>query len=122
MEAKAPPPNGLLQLVQVRPEPPGQYTAQVVGLPDLRATAATREQAIEQVRTLFVAWVASGRLALMEVAARQPQDSPTGPVDSDDLLEREFLEDLDRFRREDLERTLKECGEECPSSSSTPTT
>jgi hypothetical protein len=122
MEAKTPPPNGLVQLLQIRAEPPGQYTAHLVGLSELRATASTREEAIVQVRALFAAWVASGRLAFMEVTAQQSQHLSPVPVDPNDLLEREFREDLERFRREDLERTLKEDGQECPSSSSTPTT
>ena len=37
--------------VVIQPEPPGQFTAQVVGLLELRATAATREEALQQVQT-----------------------------------------------------------------------
>ena len=35
-------------LVRVREEPEGQFTADILGAPDIRATAATREQAIEE--------------------------------------------------------------------------
>ena len=45
-----------------------------------------------------------------------------GHLDPNDPLEQEFLEELARLRREDLERTLREDDQECSSSSSTPTT
>jgi len=46
-------PISMFPLVLVRTEPPGQITAQLVGLPELRATAATREEALRQVRQLL---------------------------------------------------------------------
>ena len=54
----------------------------------------------------------------------------TAPLQSpgwarDDALEQEFLDDLARFRQEDLERTLREYEREdqgCSATSSTPTT
>jgi predicted RNase H-like HicB family nuclease len=108
--------------VVVQPEPSGQFTAQVVGLPELRAAAATREEAIQQVRTLLSEWVASGRLVSIEV----PRDNPLlrfdGHLNPEDPLEQEFLDELARLRREDLERTLREYDQECSDSSSTPTT
>lgn len=51
-----------------------------------------------------------------------PSPSPPTLHDPQSLLEKEFLEDLERFRREDLERTLQEDDRECSNSSSTPTT
>ena len=42
--------NGRLgHWVEVRPEPSGQYTAQAVGLPEVAATAPSREEAIRRV-------------------------------------------------------------------------
>lgn len=132
------------QLVLVRPEPPGLYTAQAVGLPEISATAATREEAIEQVRKIIQEWLAAGHL----VAVQVPQENPlqkwfghTNPNDPDERayldelarfrqedlegrLDKEFLEDLKRFREEDLQRTLQEYELEdraCSDSSSTPT-
>lgn len=109
-------------LVRVCPEPPGQFTAEVVGLPELRACAATREEAIQVVRARLAEWLASGQLALIEVPPTNPLLQWSGHVGPNDPLQKEFLEDLERFRREDLERTLREDDQECSSSSSTPTT
>jgi predicted RNase H-like HicB family nuclease len=115
--------NGSVQhWVVARPEPSGQFTAQVVGLPELAATAATREEAIEQVRALLLDWVATGRLVSVEVPVTNPLLGFTGFLDPNDPIEKQFVEDLARFRQEDLERTLREYDEECSSSSSTPTT
>jgi predicted RNase H-like HicB family nuclease len=113
------------QLVKVRPEPPGQYTAHVVGLPEIQATAATREEAIQQVRHVLSEWLASGQLVSVEIPQENPLLKWFGHADPNDPLEKEYLEDLARFRQEDLERTLREYEEEdrrCSDSSSTPTT
>jgi predicted RNase H-like HicB family nuclease len=115
--------NGSVQhWVVARPEPLGQFTAQVVGLPELAATAATREEAIEQVRGLIREWVATGRLVSVEVPITNPLLGFTGFIDPNHPLEQEFMENLARYRREDLERTLREDDEACSSSSSTPIT
>ena len=45
-----------------------------------------------------------------------------GGLNPNDPMEREFMEELARGRREDLDQTLREDDQECPSSSSTPTT
>jgi hypothetical protein len=114
--------NGsVAHLVLVRPEPPGELTAEVVGLPELRATAGTREEAIQQVRALLGNWLASGRLVLVDATRPNPLPQWPGHGDANDPLEKEFLEDLARFRQEDLERSLKEYDQECSSSSSTRT-
>jgi hypothetical protein len=99
----------------------GQFTAQIVGVPDLQATANSPEEAVQGVRKLVAEAVASGRLAQISVPL---PFSPTG-IPEDDALEREFLDILGRARQEDLERTLREYEEEdqgCSSTSSTPTT
>lgn len=105
--------NGVLtQLVLVRAEPPGQFTAQVVGLPDLRATAATRAEVISQVRTQLARWVAEGRLEVVTVAGPHPAIKYCGHVSPDDPAEKLYQEELARFRQEDLERTLAEYDQE----------
>jgi hypothetical protein len=43
-------------------------------------------------------------------------------LDPNDPVEQEFVEELARRRREDLEQTPREDGQECSNSSSTPTT
>lgn len=99
-------------------------TAQVVGLPEVQATAATRDEALAQVQRILFDWLSSGQLVPLPI----PPCRPEGKVPSwakDDQLEQEFLADLARLREEDLEQTLREQEEErqgCPSTSSTPTT
>jgi uncharacterized protein YoaH (UPF0181 family) len=110
-------------LVQVTQEGQGSYTAQVVGLPDLQATAVSRAEAIEQVRSLLAQRLSSGQLVALAVAPPMPQKAPGWA--KDDPLEQEFLEELARRRQEDLERTLREYEQEdrgCSDASSTPIT
>ncbi len=111
-------------LVVVRPEPPGQHTAEVVGIPELRATATERGEAIAGVQAMVQQWLAAGRLDTVAVSAGFPRPwmKWDGPLDPNDPLEQEFLEELARNRREDLERTLQEDDDGCSGSSSTPTT
>jgi len=56
-----------------------------------------------------------------EVPSANPLLHFHGHLDPNDPLEKEFVEELARRRREDLEQTLREDGE-CSNSSSTPTT
>ncbi len=109
-------------LIQVGREA-GRCTAQVVGLPDLQATAGTEAEAIEGVRALVAERLSSGQLVPLAVAPLVSQKAPGWA--KDDLLEQEFLAELARRRQEDLERTLREYEQEdreCCDSSSTPTT
>ncbi len=123
MSAPSTIPNATLQhWIVNHPEPAGQFTAQVVGLPELSATATTREAAIEQVRAMLRDWVATGRLVSVEVPVANPLLHFTGHIDPDDPIEQDFMKQLARFRQEDLDQTLREDDQECSSSSSTPTT
>ncbi|HEV3260537.1 MAG TPA: hypothetical protein VG013_27020 [Gemmataceae bacterium] len=114
--------NGLSSLVLVRPEPSGQFTAQVVGLPELRETAASREEALRRVQARLVECLASGELVAMAVPAPHPVMKWFGRANPLDPDEQAYLAELARQRQEDLERTLRECDSACSSSSSTPTT
>jgi hypothetical protein len=108
----------------VRPEPPGQFTAQAVGLPEIQATAANREEAIAQVRAILHQWLTEGRLVSIEVSKENPLLRWSGYADPNDPNEQAYLEELARFRAEDLERTLREYekeGQQCSDSPSTPT-
>ena len=113
-------PGAVQHWVVNRPEPSGQFTAQVVGLPELRATAATRDEAIEQVRAMLRDWVATGRLVSVEVPVANPLLHFAGHLDPNDPVEQEFMKELVRRRQEDLEQTLREDDQECSSSSSIP--
>jgi predicted RNase H-like HicB family nuclease len=109
--------------VLLRQDSSGHCTAQIVGLPEIQATAATREEVLGKVRDAAAAWLASGELIALPIPPPSPK-KPAGWADGD-ILEREFLNELARLRREDLERTLREDAEEdagCSSTSSTPTT
>ncbi len=110
-------PNGVTShLVRVRPEAPDQFTAQVVGLPEVRATAASREAALHQVRQLLQEWLSSGQLVMVEVSEQKHSLQGFGSVDPNDPNEQAYLEELERMRQEDLEQTLREHGQECSDS------
>jgi hypothetical protein len=111
--------------IVVRPEPAGQFTAQLLGLPELSAIAASRDEAIEQVRARIGEWIAAGQLVPMGMPKEHPLLRFHGWIDPNDPDEQAFLEELARQKAEDLERTLREYAQEdqqCSSSSSTPTT
>jgi hypothetical protein len=111
--------------VVVRPVASGQYTAEAVGLPEVRATCADRTEAIHRVQLTLCEWIASGQLVQVELlqAKHVPlQFPPVNPNDPDEIA---FREELERYRRQDLERTLLEYeleDKKCSNSSSTPTT
>jgi predicted RNase H-like HicB family nuclease len=111
----------LYAFLVVRPEPPGQHTVAVVGLPEIQATAPTREEAIERVRAALRGWLASGQLVPIELPHDNPWIKYAGWA-KDDPDYSVYLEELARARQEDLERTLQEEDQACSNSSSTPTT
>jgi hypothetical protein len=113
--------NGTVQhWVTVRPEPTGQFTAQAVGLPDVRATCATREEALVHVQKILRALLASGHLVAIDVTSENPLLNWVG-ADPNDPDEQAYLEALARDKQADLEQTLRELDQECSNSSSTPT-
>ncbi|SRR5260370_15385639 len=92
-------PISMFPLVLVRTEPPGQITAQLVGLPELRATAATREEALRQVRQLLGEWLASGRLAALEMRNENPWRTFAGWAKGDPEYS-QFLDAMQRCRQD----------------------
>ena len=114
--------NGHVQnWVTVTPEPAGQFTVQAVGLPEIRATAATREEALLRVQEMLRGLLASGQLVPIEVRSDNMLLNWVG-ADPNDPDEQAYLEALARDRAEDLENTLRELDQECSNTSSTPTT
>ena len=109
----------LAYLVRVRSEPAGQFTAETIGLPDLRATADTREAAVERVRVLLNQRLASGELVLVTpdaaVVPAPGQHRRFAGHSKDDPDFDQYLEEIRRFRQEADQQ-------ESSSSSSTPTT
>lgn len=117
-------PNVSSALVRVHREASGHYAAQVIGLPEIQATATSSEEAVAQVRERLSQWLETGKLVSLIFPSFPPMRKPAGWA-KDEQLEREFLEDLARMRQEDLERTLREDEErmpECSNTSSIPTT
>jgi hypothetical protein len=124
MSPQTPPPSSQYPVV-VRQEPSGQYTAEAVGLPEIRATCSDRAEAIHRIRLVLCQWFASGQLVLVDLGRANPFLAGFTPLDPNDPGEKIYLEELERFRREDLERTLREYEAEeqaCSDSSGTPTT
>jgi hypothetical protein len=115
--------NGTVQhWVVGKAETSGQFTVQVVGVPELRATAATRAEAIEQIRADLSDWLETGRLMSIEVPCTNSLLHFPEHLDPNDPLEQEFVKELARNRQVDLDQTLREDDQECSNSSSTPTT
>ena len=112
-------------LFVIRPAVFGQVSAQSVGVPNIYAEAATQAEAIAEATKMLIDWLTTARWVQVEVPTPMaghllmeslPRRDPNDP------LEKEYLEELARMRREDREQTLREYDQACPNSSSTPTT
>jgi hypothetical protein len=109
-------------LVRIRQEPDGPFTAQLLGAPDLQATAATREEALEQLRTLLQEQVNLGSLLSIELPRQNPLMRWAGHLKDDPTFE-EYLEEIRRFREAMDRRENQDSGSgECSDTSLTPTT
>lgn len=86
-----------------------QYSAGVVGLPEVRATGTTEEAALEEANRLLREWLSRVRLVPVQVALPKNAelDELSGFVDPNDPEQKEYLEILARFKQEDLEKTLR---------------
>src|SRR5436305_695329 len=103
--------------VVVRPDPPGKFTAIVVGLPEIRVVADTEGQAVEQVRATLAAWLANARWVSVTTPVT-PANHPwleMADHSKDDPDFDLYLGEITRHRQEMDER-------ECSNTSSTPTT
>ncbi len=115
-------PSSASCLIQVRAEPAGKFTAQVLGVPELHSTGATREQAVEQLRALLQQQVNLGSL----VAITLPQENPLmkwcGYAKDDPDFDN-YLEEIRKFREQtDRRDDHGSDSDECPDTFSTPTT
>lgn len=109
-------------LVRVNEEPDGRFSARLLNAPDIQATAATREAAIEQVRDLLQYEVNKGSIVTVEIPRQNPVMKWAGWAKDDPDFE-EFLEDIRKFREEDDRREGRVWETEgCSDISSTPTT
>jgi hypothetical protein len=123
MSDKAPSSNSAVScLVQVRPEPSGQFTAQLLGLPELHTTAATREEAVEQIRWLLRQQLDSGLLLSVDIPRENPLMSMFGfGKDAHDF--EGYREEIRKFR-EEMDRQVEHGSDsgECSDICSTPIT
>ncbi len=109
-------------LVLVSSDDQGFFSAQLVGLPEIRASAKSRETAVEQLRTMVQEWIDSGQL--------QPVEMPTEPSlmkwfghAKQDPDFADYLGELRRFRAEEDPREGDFSDESgCSDSSSIPIT
>jgi hypothetical protein len=109
-------------LIQIREEPAGQFTAQLLGAADLQATAATREEAVEQLRTLLQQQVNLGSLLAIEIPQQNPLVKWAGYLKDDPDFD-DYVEEIRKFREEmDRREGYVPDTDECSDTSSTPTT
>jgi hypothetical protein len=104
----------MYHLVVVRPEPPGQFTAQPLGVPEIRVVAASAEQAVAQAQQALKEWLGSLYWVPVELPPPRGVHQGAGHAKDDPDFET-YLEEIRRHRQEVEER-------ECSDSSSTPTT
>ena len=108
--------------VTVRQAADGSYTAQAVGIPELKAIASDRVDAMMELRRLTLEWVERGELTGIPLFGLSVYSKASAPIDPNEPAQLAFLKELARRRREDLEQTLAEYETECSGISSTPTT
>lgn len=99
--------HAVRQLIRVTSEPEGNFTAQAVGMPDLRATAGTKEQAIEQVQFQLARLLDTGQLLSVEVPEQNPLMKWSGHARNDPDFEL-YKEEIQRYRQE---MDAKECSD-----------
>jgi predicted RNase H-like HicB family nuclease len=91
--------------VIVRAEDVDGYVAQPIGLPELRVTAASEDEAIEGARQALERWLASAKVVHVSVATGQtgnPWLDAFGRSASDPDFD-EYLEELRRARLTDTD-------------------
>lgn len=89
-------------LIRILEEPEGRFTAELLGAPDLQATGATREEAVEQLRALLQVQVNEGQILAIELPQINPillgfgyaKDDPDFDLDLEEI--RKFREEMDR--------------------------
>ena len=119
---RVPSPPASSCLVRVSPGQDGQLTAELLGAPDIQATAATPEEAVEQVRRLLEQQVNLGSLVAVEIPQQNPLAKWAGYAKDDPDFDL-YLEEIRKFREEEDRREgYVPDPDECSDTSSTPTT
>lgn len=86
--------------VIVRAEAADQFTAQPVGIPELKVVASTEDEALHQVSLSLTHWLASAKLVTVEVSfpdARNPWLDTFGRSADDPDFD-EFVEAMEQAR------------------------
>lgn len=100
--------------VIVRPEPEGQFTAQPLGVPEIRVVAASAEQAVAEAQRALKEWAGALYWVPVELPHSQLVHEGAGHAKNDPDVD-VYLEEIRRYRQEVDAR-------ECSASSSTPIT
>jgi hypothetical protein len=109
-------------LVRVLQDADGRFTAHVLGEPDLSATSATPEEAVELLRARLQEEVNWGRLLAIELPKQNPVLQFAGHAKDDPEFE-EYLEEIRKYREEVDRREGRFLdSDECSDTSLTPTT
>jgi hypothetical protein len=109
-------------LVRIVAEPDGRFTARLVGEPDLSATSAAAEEALEQLRARLQFEVNAGQLLAIELPRQNPVLERAGYAKDDPEFE-EYLEEIRKYREEVDRREGRFLdSDECSDTSLTPTT
>jgi len=89
-------------LFTIQEEPSGGFTAQAVGIPEARATAATREEAVRHVTAILIQMQARG--LLVSVQLQHPSLPQKALTPEEEAEEQVYLEEIARYRREQYKR------------------
>src|SRR5258708_10033925 len=126
-QESTPPPLVFHHPIIVRQERDGRFTAEAVGIPEIRATDRSENEAVAIIRRMLNEWMARGRLSYVAVTPMLPNGETweRKPVDPNDPWEQEYMAELALMKKEDLEQTLREYemeDQKCSNSPLTPTT
>ena len=109
-------------LVRVLDDPDGRFTAHLLGEPDLRATAVTAAEAVEQLRARLQEEVNWGRLLAIELPRQNPLLERFGSARDDPTFD-QYREEIRKFRAEMDRLEGRDLGpDECSNTPLTPTT
>jgi hypothetical protein len=109
-------------LVRITSGQDGQVTAELLGAPDIQATAPSQEEAVEQLRRLLQQQVNLGSLVAVEIPQQNPLAKWAGYARDDPDFDL-YLEEIRKFREEEDRREgYVPDTDECSDTSSTPTT
>jgi hypothetical protein len=90
-------------LVRISSDQDGQVTAELLGDPDIQATAATQEEAVNQLRVLLQQQVNLGSLVAVEIPQQDPLVKWAGYAKDDPDFDL-YLEEIRKFREEEDRR------------------